>query len=409
MNGREFAGTGEVFRFTLKQYLKAKSTLVSMIVLLIGLMGAVFIASYSTQGGTGDLSVQQVALVNRTGIPVSVEEIAAADEGLQGLTETGLDQAQAVITLGKDAAGYWISARGEGLSSDDQTALETAAMTAFNAARLGSRGFSGRAMTLTEYLNPDTQKEPTQFSARFTLAYVYAMVLMMLVMFSSGYIIRSVLEEKASRLVETLLVSVRPMALILGKVLAGMCLVVGQVCLLALGGWGALNLAKVFLGHTDLARMLAQTGVLSALSHLNAGAIGVFAVSMLLGFFSFALLGGLSGACCSRMEDMGSANTAVVFITLAAYLASVLASAFEGVPVVVCSLIPFVSVFTAPVKFLGGEISFWIVGASWVLQAAVAAGLALLCRRVYPRLILQNGARVKWTQLIKMAKGGEGA
>ena len=101
MNGREFAGTGEVFRFTLKQYLKAKSTLVSMIVLLIGLMGAVFIAAYSTQGGTGDLSVQQVALVNRTGIPVSVEEIAAADEGLQGLTETGLDQAQAVITLGR--------------------------------------------------------------------------------------------------------------------------------------------------------------------------------------------------------------------------------------------------------------------------------------------------------------------
>ena len=114
MNGREFAGTGEVFRFTLKQYLKAKSTLVSMIVLLIGLMGAVFIAAYSTQGGTGDLSVQQVALVNRTGIPVSVEEIAAADEGLQGLTETGLDQAQAVITLGKDAAGYWISAPGRG-------------------------------------------------------------------------------------------------------------------------------------------------------------------------------------------------------------------------------------------------------------------------------------------------------
>ena len=161
--------------------------------------------------------------------------------------------------------------------------------------------------------------------------------------------------------------------------------------------------------YVPLARMLAQTGVLSALSHLNAGAIGVFAVSMLLGFFSFALLGGLSGACCSRMEDLGSANTAVVFITLAAYLASVLASAFEGVPVVVCSLIPFVSVFTAPVKFLGGEISFWIVAVSWVLQAAVAAGLALLCRRVYPRLILHNGARVKWTQLIKMAKGGEGA
>ena len=409
MNRREFTGTGEVFRFTLKQYLKAKGTLVSMIVLLIGLMGAVFIASYSTRGGSGAFAIRQVALVNRTGIPVSVEEIAASDEALQGLTEVGLSQAQAVLTLERDAEGYWISAEGEGLSSQEKSTLEKAVRTAFNAARLGSRGFSGRAMTLEEYLSPDVKDEKTQFSARFTLAYVYAMVLMMLVMFSSGYIIRSVLEEKASRLVEMLLVSVRPMALILGKVLAGMCLVTGQVCLLALGGWGALEVAKVFLGHTDLARMLAETGVLSALSHLNAGTLAVFAVSMLLGFFTFALLGGLSGACCSRMEDMGSANTAVVFITLVAYLASVVTAAFEGVPVVVCSLIPFVSVFTAPVKLLGGEISFWVVAVSWLLQGAVAAGLALLCRRVYPRLILQNGPRVKWAQLVRMAKGGEGA
>ena len=409
MNRREFTGTGEVFRFTLKQYLKAKGTLVSMIVLLIGLMGAVFIASYSTRGGSGAFAIRQVALVNRTGIPVSVEEIAASDEALQGLTEVGLSQAQAVLTLERDSEGYWISAEGEGLSSQEKSTLEKAVRTAFNAARLGSRGFSGRAMTLEEYLSPDVKDEKTQFSARFTLAYVYAMVLMMLVMFSSGYIIHSVLEEKASRLVEMLLVSVRPMALILGKVLAGMCLVTGQVCLLALGGWGALEVAKAFLGHTDLARMLAETGVLSALSHLNAGTLAVFAVSMLLGFFTFALLGGLSGACCSRMEDMGSANTAVVFTTLVAYLASVVTAAFEGVPVVVCSLIPFVSVFTAPVKLLGGEISFWVVAVSWLLQGAVAAELALLCRRVYPRLILQNGPRVKWAQLVRMAKGGEGA
>ena len=76
---------------------------------------------------------------------------------------------------------------------------------------------------------------------------------------------------------------------------------------------------------------------------------------------------------------------------------------------VVCSLIPFVSVFTAPVKFLGGEISFWIVGASWVLQAAVAAGLALLCQAGVSPADFAKRHRVKWTQLIKMAKGGEGA
>ena len=51
MNGREFAGTGEVFRFTLKQYLKAKSTLVSMIVLLIGLMVIFALGCYGSGAG----------------------------------------------------------------------------------------------------------------------------------------------------------------------------------------------------------------------------------------------------------------------------------------------------------------------------------------------------------------------
>ena len=56
--------------------------------------------------------------------------------------------------------------------------------------------------------------------SRMAVTYAYTMAVMFLCVFSSSFIVRSVVEEKASKLVEVLMLSVRPLALILGKILA---------------------------------------------------------------------------------------------------------------------------------------------------------------------------------------------
>lgn len=346
-----------------------------------------------------------MAIINRTGYAISASDIAACDRALSGLSETAPERADATLTIELRDDGYAISAQGD-LENSELAQLENAALTAFELERVGSRAYMGRAMALDEYVN-GAQEEEDGFSASFTVSYVYSILVLVLVMLSSSYIIRSVLEEKASRLVEMLMVSVKPLALILGKILASMCLVLVQLMLMALGGVLAAKLAARFAG-AELTQMVLATGALSVLAELDVMSAVAAVVSILLGFLTFSLIGGLSASCCDSMEDMNSATTATVFTALGGYLAAMVASAFDGAAATVFSLIPFVSVFVAPVKYLEGSISIGVLIAAWALQAAVIALMALLCRRVYAALIMHTGSRVKLKGMLRMAGIGGG-
>lgn len=120
-----------------------------------------------------------------------------------------------------------------------------------------------------------------------------------------------------------------------------------------------------------------------------------------------SLIGGVAGACCSGMEEAGEATGPVMLLTMAGYLASCVVGAVPSGPVAVFStLCPVVSIFCAPVQFAGGNVSIWLVLASWAIQAAVIWGLLTLASRVYAGLIVHRGSRVKLRELMSMAKGG---
>ena len=57
----------------------------------------------------------------------------------------------------------------------------------------------------------------------------YSIFVLMLCTFVSSYIIQKVIEEKASKLAELLMVSVKPLAMLLGKILAVMTYVFGLI------------------------------------------------------------------------------------------------------------------------------------------------------------------------------------
>ena len=133
----------------------------------------------------------------------------------------------------------------------------------------------------------------------------------------------------------------------------------------------------------------------------------VLLVSLGLGYLTMSLIGGVAGACCSGMEEAGEATGPVMLLTMAGYLASCVVGAVSSGPVAVFStLCPIVSIFCAPVQFAGGNVSIWLVLASWAIQAVVIWGLLTLASRVYAGLIVHRGSRVKLCELMSMAKGG---
>ena len=405
---RDLSGTGQVYRFTLSQLLKSRANRVTLIIMV--LLAAVSMPLTALLGGetpeTSDTaSLTSVRVDNRTDLALDF-----SGDAYWADTDFSADAGEpdAVVTVTGDETGYQVAVNGsEPADAGELSQLAETARQAVRDACLRAAGLSSRQL---EALTASTGEEDSQEEG-FWVQYGYSILAMILCLMSASYVIRAVVEEKDSRLVELLLVSVKPMALLAGKILAVMAFTFGWLLAMLAGLGVSCGLTAGLMGPGVLQKQL--SGLLAAVPRVQedlwqaAGVLLVLLVSLGLGYLTMSLIGGVAGACCSGMEEAGEATGPVMLLTMAGYLASCVVGAVPSGPVAVFStLCPIVSIFCAPVQFAGGNVSIWLVLASWVIQAAVIWGLLTLASRVYAGLIVHRGSRVKLRELMSMAKGG---
>lgn len=405
---RDLSGTGQVYRFTLSQLLKSRANRVTLIIMV--LLAAVSMPLTALLGGetpeTSDTAgLTSVRVDNRTDLVLDFSGDAYwADTDFSA----GAGEPDAVVTITGDETGYQVAVNGsETAHAGELSQLAETARQAIRDACLRAAGLSSRQL---EALTASTGEEDSHEEG-FWVQYGYSILAMILCLMSASYVIRAVVEEKDSRLVELLLVSVKPMALLAGKILAVMAFTFGWLLAMLAGFGVSCGLTAGLMGPGVLQKQL--SGLLAAVPRVQedlwqaTGVLLVLLVSLGLGYLTMSLIGGVAGACCSGMEEAGEATGPVMLLTMAGYLASFVVGAVPSGPVAVFStLCPVVSIFCAPVQFAGGNVSFWLVLASWAIQAAVIWGLLTLASRVYAGLIVHRGSRVKLRELMSMAKGG---
>lgn len=405
---RDLSGTGQVYRFTLSQLLKSRANRVTLIIMV--LLAAVSMPLTALLGGetpeTSDTAgLASVRVDNRTDLVLDFSGDAYwADTDFSA----GAGEPDAVVTITGDETGYQVAVVGsEAADAGELSQLAETARQAVRDACLRAAGLSSRQL---EALTASTGEEDSHEDG-FWVQYGYSILAMILCLMSASYVIRAVVEEKDSRLVELLLVSVKPMALLAGKILAVMAFTFGWLLAMLAGFGVSCGLTAGLMGPGVLQKQL--SGLLAAVPRVQedlwqaAGVLLVLLVSLGLGYLTMSLIGGVAGACCSGMEEAGEATGPVMLLTMTGYLASCVVGAVSSGPVAVFStLCPVVSIFCAPVQFAGGNVSFWLVLASWAIQAAVIWGLLTLASRVYAGLIVHRGSRVKLRELMSMAKGG---
>ena len=405
---RDLSGTGQVYRFTLSQLLKSRANRVTLIIMV--LLAAVSMPLTALLGGetpeTSDTAgLTSVRVDNRTDLILDF-----SGDAYWADTDFSADAGEpdAVVTVTGDETGYQVAVVGsESAHAGELSQLAETARQAVRDACLQAAGLSSRQL---EALTASTGEEDSHEDG-FWVQYGYSILAMILCLMSASYVIRAVVEEKDSRLVELLLVSVKPMALLAGKILAVMAFTFGWLLAMLAGLGVSCGLTAGLMGPGVLQKQL--SGLLAAVPRVQedlwqaAGVLLVLLVSLGLGYLTMSLIGGVAGACCSGMEEAGEATGPVMLLTMTGYLASCVVGAVSSGPVAVFStLCPVVSIFCAPVQFAGGNVSFWLVLASWAIQAAVIWGLLTLASRVYAGLIVHRGSRVKLRELMSMAKGG---
>lgn len=432
----QLSGTGMVYRFTLQQFLKNKANIISLLVIILFSIGSVPVTSLINGGGEKEghseianvyfsdcdepYSLTYADLQNAAASGTFWSETAF--HGTDALTSGGTQNAPdprdvcASIAFDPETGMYQLSviaAENTELSDEDLSSLCTFLTEQFDQTRYRTLNISDEQLAFVmSSWESDTQpfdsylEDENRFDTHYIIQLIYSIVVMMVSVLSVSYIVRTVIEEKASKLIELLMVSVKPLALIVGKIFAAMTYVLMTIGGMILGYLVSHAVCSRFMTVTPLSGMFAGSFTFSG-SLMNVSVLFVIAVviSLLLAFLTFAIIAGLSATGCSSTEDTESATMGVTLLIMAGYIISMMATSTGSTAFAyVTSIIPVISVFCAPIHYMMGTIGIGALIVSWVLQAAVVILLAIFCARIYTNLLMHRGTRVKFIGMLSMAK-----
>ncbi len=415
----DFKGTEKVFRFTLKQLLHNKANIVSLIisalVMLLMVPGITLLNSKTMEkadaieDNLAPDAPEVIYVVNETDADVPFNMFDEYKNSqiikVDSFPEDTGEKAGFVKVEYSDEGGYSVKTGGYGkdfLARDAESLIFNTIYGRIDSTK-ASVLYSPYSVESTSF--SDYSGEEDEFSmAGYYIQLIYSIVVMIVSLYAAAYIVQTVVEEKSSKLVESLMISVKPLALILGKILAVMAYVFISLLVFIASGLAGTLLSSRISGGTSVTEMLAGMGISLGDLRLNWMTIVAAVVSLLIGYLTYSLISGLTGAGCSEPEDMQAANSTSMFFIMFCYVAAIVLINFDN-PVVniVMSICPMLSVFCAPVQYMLGGIGLPLLVLSWVIQIGIIVLLAMMCAKVYESLIIYRGKRLGFMDIVKMA------
>ena len=227
------------------------------------------------------------------------------------------------------------------------------------------------------------------------------LVLYMLIVLFAQMVATSVATEKTSKVMELLLTSIRPLAVIVGKVFSMMALalteIAGGIALLFAGNAiGTMIGQKIDADYTSIVvDALKQYDILDMISPVK---IIVALVVFILGFTFYCVLGGLVGATVNRGEDLSSAMSAFSVVAIIGFMLSYISVSMGSISIkaqIVAALIPISSPFILPAKILVGGLSTNVIVIGSVILLITVVVFVTLVAKVYEAVILYSGNKIK--------------
>ncbi len=251
--------------------------------------------------------------------------------------------------------------------------------------------------------------------AEYWLTYGVIMVLIMVTSFIGSMAADGIVGEKANRVIEYIMINLKPMELIIGKVMSSLAIVFTMVgsTLVALGLSTYINQA-IDSDAKDIFQIIkgfVDNGTLKEVNPLNI--ILVILVIVAGGYF-YSILGALSGGMVSKVEEMAEGlKIYMMLFLIGAYMAMFMvisanaAGTGWGAFSYVVYLLPISSMFILPSYLLIGKVQLWVVIVAIVIAVVVAALLTALASRIFGQMLYHNGSPLKLKDIFVMAKEGK--
>ena len=236
----------------------------------------------------------------------------------------------------------------------------------------------------------------------FFLGYAVGLVLYMIILIYGINVMRSVLEEKQTRIIEVLVSSLRPFQLMLGKVIG-----VGGVGLFQFGIWAATGYLMVHFRTQILGAFHVSADQVNAfaLPVISGTLLAVVAVYFVLGFLLYSALFAVVGASVTADSEAQQAQQHVMMLLVFSLIVSFAAlNDPSGQMAVVTSMIPFSSPIIMPVRVATSDVPTSQLALSLAISAVSSLLIVWLSARVYRIGILMYGKRPNMKELWRWAR-----
>ena len=252
--------------------------------------------------------------------------------------------------------------------------------------------------------------EGIQEMVSMIFSYLNIMVLYFFVLIYGQGVANSVVMEKSSKLMETLLVSVRPAAVIMGKLFA-----IVAAGLLELFSW-VFSLAISFAAGTAIVRnMNPETDmmIIQVFSFLKQLTEGMFSLPNCLlailvvisGMLLYCALAGVGGSMANKPEDLSSANVIFTLVLITSFFALIFGGGMEGNVNPWFDWIPFTSVMITPARAMLGMLPVWKTLCSLAVTMITTGAMVFCAGKIYEALVLYKGESLNPSTLIKALRG----
>lgn len=451
MKRNEYAGWREVFAFSFQQELKQKSFKIMLIVMCVIIVAATPVSTwlkYRDQEQTKATEVSCFTIYDETGLGIDYSQamsgerynamqVAAApgdtfEAHVQALEESQ-DSTELIVRVTYEEMGYFnltfVRAASADLKDKDCDELCEDFREFFQDARIRVVDVSQEQLdfinqpvtTQVEYTTPEGEISPEEENEGISLNEYYVLlggivIVMMFVNMSGGQIALSIVTEKSTKVVEYLMINVRPMALIVGKILAALATVLIQFAAYGVSFLLSKGLTSLlFDGEQAAVEAEQASGILEIFAGLNVVSVLLAAAMILAGVLLYSIVAGLAGASVSKMEEMAEGMKLYqMFLVIGSYIGiflCIMQMMGKGSDMVVniCCILPLSAPFVLPCNLLMGKVGMGMAVVSLAVVILFTVALFVFTARVYESMIFYNGNVLKLKDILQIARNRSGA
>lgn len=220
----------------------------------------------------------------------------------------------------------------------------------------------------------------------FMVPFLFVMLLYLPIVLSAQILMRSVLEERNTRMMEVLLSSVSPRQLMMGKILG-------------LGSVGVTQLVfYLLIGYV----ITVQKGM----SVFTVDSLGSFLLYFLTGYFFYATIFATVGSLFTSEQE---AQQVVGMVTIVMIIPVILATFFitnpNSLATKVLSFLPPITPFLMILRVGTKSVALWEIIATTLLMLVCIVVMFRLAGRIFQTAVLLYGKRVTLPEIVRWMKG----